>query len=59
MGSIPDEVIGFFNWYNHGHTMAMESTQALIEMSTMKLPGGKEWLARKADNLTTICELTV
>jgi hypothetical protein len=28
-------------------------------MSTRNLPGGKGWLALKADNLTAICELTV
>jgi hypothetical protein len=31
----------------------------LIEMSTRNLPGGKEWSARKADNLTAICESAV
>jgi hypothetical protein len=30
--------------------------QPLNEMSTMDLPGGKGWLARKADNLTAIYE---
>jgi hypothetical protein len=39
--------------------MALESTQPLTEMSTRNLPGGKGWLARKADNLTTNCEPTV
>jgi hypothetical protein len=39
--------------------MAPVSTQALEEMSTRNLPSwGKKgpWLARKADNLTAICE---
>jgi hypothetical protein len=36
--------------------MALESTQPLTEMSTGNLPGGKGRLARKADNLTAICE---
>jgi hypothetical protein len=36
--------------------MALESTQALIEMITKNLPGVKGRQARKADNLTTICE---
>jgi hypothetical protein len=36
--------------------MALGSTQPLKEMSTRKLPGGKERLARKADKLTAICE---
>jgi hypothetical protein len=38
--------------------MALGSTQPLIEMSTMNLPGGKGRPARKAD-LTAICEPTV
>jgi hypothetical protein len=37
-------------------TMAIGSTQPLKEMSTRNLPGGKERPARKADNLTAICE---
>jgi hypothetical protein len=59
-GSIPDEVIGFFNLPNpSSRTMALGSTQALTEMSTRKnLPGGKVWPVRKADNLT-ICELII
>jgi hypothetical protein len=36
--------------------MALESTQPLTEMSTRNLPGGEGWLARKAGNLTAICE---
>jgi hypothetical protein len=40
-GSIPDEVIGFFNWPNlSGRTMALGSTQPLTEMSTRNLPRG-------------------
>jgi hypothetical protein len=39
--------------------MALGSTQALIEMSTSNLPGGKGRPARKADNLAAICELIV
>jgi hypothetical protein len=35
---------------------ALESAQLLTEMSIMNLPGGKERLARKADNLNAICE---
>jgi hypothetical protein len=34
----------------------MGSTQPLIEMSTMNLPGGKGRLVREADNLAAICE---
>jgi hypothetical protein len=39
--------------------MALGSTQPLTEMSTRNLPGGKGRPARKADNLTAICEQTV
>jgi hypothetical protein len=42
-GSIPDEVIGFFNLLNlSSRIMALGSTQPLTEMSTRNLPGGKE-----------------
>jgi hypothetical protein len=37
-------------------TMALGSTQSLTEMSTRNLPGDNGRLARKADNLTAICE---
>jgi hypothetical protein len=36
--------------------MALGSTQPLTEISTRILPGGKGRPARKADNLTAICE---
>jgi hypothetical protein len=39
--------------------MALVSTQSLTEMSTRNLPGGKGRPARKADNLTAICEAFV
>jgi hypothetical protein len=40
-GSIPDGVIGFFNWPNpSSRTMARGSTQPLTEMSTRNLPLG-------------------
>jgi hypothetical protein len=46
--SNPDEVIGFFNWPNpSSRTMALESTQPLMEMSTRNLPGGKGRMARE------------
>jgi hypothetical protein len=52
-----DEVIGFFNWPNSSsRTMALGSTQPLTEMSTRNLPGGEGGSARKAENLTAICE---
>jgi hypothetical protein len=42
MGSIPSEVIGFFNWPNSSScTMTLGSTQPLTEMSTRILPRGK------------------
>jgi hypothetical protein len=37
-------------------SMALGSTQPLTEMSARRLPGGKGWPARKANNLTTIFE---
>jgi hypothetical protein len=36
--------------------MALGSTQPLTEMSTRNIPGGKGRPARKADDLTAICE---
>jgi hypothetical protein len=36
--------------------MTLGSTQPLTEMSTRNLPGVKGQPARKADNLTAICE---
>jgi hypothetical protein len=50
--------VDFFNSPNpSSRTMALGSTQPLIEMSTRGLPGGvKGPPERKADNLTAICE---
>jgi hypothetical protein len=57
VGSIPDEVTGFFNWSNpSSRTMALGSTQPLTEISTRNVPGSKGQTALKADNLTAICE---
>jgi hypothetical protein len=39
--------------------MALRSTQPLTEMSAKKLQGGKEWPARKTNNLDVTCEWTV
>jgi hypothetical protein len=39
--------------------LPLGSTQPLTDMKTRNLPGGKERSARKADNLTTICEQIV
>jgi hypothetical protein len=53
---IPDEV-DFFNLPNSSsRTMALGSTQPLTQMSARNMPGGKGRPARKADNLTAICE---
>jgi hypothetical protein len=58
--SIPDEVTGFFNLPNaSSRTMTLGSTQPLTEMSTGIFLGGKGRPARKADNLTDICESIV
>jgi hypothetical protein len=39
VGSIPDDVITFFNWPNRSRrSMVLGSTQLLTEMSTRKLP---------------------
>jgi hypothetical protein len=55
--SIPDEIIGIFIWPNpSSRIMALRSTLPLTEMSTRKFSVGKGRSARKADNLTAICE---
>jgi hypothetical protein len=52
---VPDEV-NFLNLPNpSSRTMALGSTQPLTKMSTRNLPGGKERLALRADNLAAIC----
>jgi hypothetical protein len=57
VGSIPDEVVGFFNSPNSSRrTIALGSTWPLAEMSTRNLPGGKRRPAHGADSLTAICE---
>jgi hypothetical protein len=55
--SIPDWVIVFFFIWPNPSSRTM--TQPLIKMSTRNLPGGKGRPARKADNLTAICESIV
>jgi hypothetical protein len=55
----PDEV-DFFDLPNpSSRTMALGSTKSLTEMSTGNFPGGKKRPARRADNLTAICEPNV
>jgi hypothetical protein len=59
-GSIPDDVIRFFNWpIPSNRTMVLLSTQPLTKMITRNLPGDKKRPARKTNNLTAICELNV
>jgi hypothetical protein len=54
---VPMRSVDFFNCPNpSSRTMALGSTQPLTEMTTRDLPVGKERPARKADNLTAICE---
>jgi hypothetical protein len=40
-------------------SLGLRSTQPLTELSTRNLPRGKGQPARKADNLTAICELII
>jgi hypothetical protein len=57
-GSIPGEIIEFFNWPNpSSRTANLGSTQPLAEMSTRKLPEGKGRPTGKANNnRTAICK---
>jgi hypothetical protein len=56
---VPEEV-DFFNLPNPpSRTMTLGSTQPLTEVSTRKLPVGKKWPARRADNLASIYEPNV
>jgi hypothetical protein len=58
--SIPDQIIAFFSRPNpSSRTMALGSTQPLIEMSNRNFPRGKGRPARKADSLIATCEPTV
>jgi hypothetical protein len=58
VGSIPDEVIVFFNQLNcSDRTMALGSTQAATEMSTRDLPGVNGRPADKDKNLTSFLHL--
>jgi hypothetical protein len=61
VGSIPDEVIIFFNLPNpSSRTMALGSTQPLTEISNRNLSGGKGGRpARKADDLAAISEMII
>jgi hypothetical protein len=56
VGWSPD-VIGFHNGpYPSCRTIALGSTQPLMEMSTRNHPEDKWWSERKADNFAAICE---
>jgi hypothetical protein len=56
-GSIPDEVIGFFNWPNpSSHTTAAGVDSASNGNEYRESAGGKGRPARKIDNLAAICE---
>jgi hypothetical protein len=56
----PEGTKGTFSLPNSSSsTMALGFTQPLTEMNTRYLPRGKAPPARKADNLTAICEPTV
>jgi hypothetical protein len=58
MGSIPNKVIGFFNWPNPSScTLALRLNQSLTKLIPeifFGVKGGQ--LVHKADNFTTICE---
>jgi hypothetical protein len=61
MGSVPDELIGFFKLPNlYRCAMAPRSVQPVTEMNTRNLPGGKgRPECNKADILKTTCEPNV
>jgi hypothetical protein len=55
----PDEMFFFLDLPNpSSRIMALRSTQPLTKMSTRNFLRGKGRPARKADNLTAICEPT-
>jgi hypothetical protein len=59
-GSIPREFRGIFNLPNpSSRSVSLGSAQPLTEMSTRNSPAGKGRPARKADNLTAICDTIV
>jgi hypothetical protein len=54
---VPMRSLDFFNWPNpSSRTMSLWSTKPLTEMSTRNILGGRGRPARRADNLTAICE---
>ena len=59
-GSIPDDVIGIFQWHNpSGRTMALGSTQPLTEMSTRFISWGKGGLCVRLTNLPPSCAVVM
>jgi hypothetical protein len=58
VGSIPDEVIRFFNWSKHSnHIWPCDQRSLWQKLAPGIFPGVKRGRpARKADNLTAICE---
>jgi hypothetical protein len=55
--SIPDKVIGFLNWYHPSRLItSLGYTRPVTELSIKKIPEDKGRPARKAGNLTDICE---
>jgi hypothetical protein len=57
---IPEKSLNFFSIsLILPAALALGFTQPLTENSTRNIPGGKAWLAHKADNLTSISEPTV
>jgi hypothetical protein len=59
-GSIPDEVIYFFNLHNpSNYTVALRLIQPLTKYYHEIFLGSKALLACEVDNLTAICEQTM
>jgi hypothetical protein len=54
LGSNPDEVLNLPN--PSSRTVILGFTQPLTEINTRKIPGVKARSARKAGNLSVICE---
>jgi hypothetical protein len=57
-GSSPDQAIDFFFILSNpsSHSIALGLPQPLTEMSTENVSGNRALTARKANNLTAICE---
>jgi hypothetical protein len=59
-GSIPDGVIGIFQWHNpSGRTMVLRSTQPLIEMSTRCISWGEGGRCVRMTNLPPSCAVVM